>query len=222
MMRRVGEPITVLVADDLPLFRGGMMALLATEPDIVVVGEAADGAEATRMAAELLPDVVLLDVKMPRLSGPEACRAIKAAVPATKILMLTSSDEEGDLVEAVKSGAAGYLLKDAELDEVVSALRVVAAGQSLISPSMAFKLLEEFKQISRPAPETPAPRLTSREMEVLRLVAQGLRNTQIGQRLFISENTVKNHVSNILEKLQLHSRTEAVMYAVRERLLDPP
>ena len=159
---------------------------------------------------------------MPKVSGLEACRQIKAVVPTTRIIMLTASDEEGDLVEAVKSGASGYLLKDASIDEVISAIRLVSEGQSLISPSMAYKLLEEFKQATAPSAATPVPRLTPRELEVLRLVATGLRNPQIGSKLFISENTVKNHVRNMLEKLQLHSRMEAVMYAVREKLLDIP
>jgi two-component system NarL family response regulator len=137
--------------------------------------------------------------------------------------MLTASDDETDLYDAVKSGASGYLLKDSSTEEVAQAVRVVADGQSLISPSMAIKLLDEFKQISRAdRSSTPAPRLTDRELEVLRLVARGLNNREIAKQLFISENTVKNHVRNILEKLQLHSRMEAVMYAVREKLLDIP
>jgi len=137
--------------------------------------------------------------------------------------MLTVSDEEADLYEAIKGGASGYLLKDASTDEVAQAVRVVADGQSLISPSMAMKLLDEFKQISRTDRSQPvAPRLTERELEVLGQVAQGLSNREIAKQLFISENTVKNHVRNILEKLQLHSRMEAVMYAMREKLLDLP
>ena len=138
--------------------------------------------------------------------------------------MLTMSDEEADLYEAIKNGASGYLLKDASIDEVSQAIRVVADGQSLISPSMATKLLEEFKTISRTGGKADAiaPKLTDRELEVLNLVARGLNNREIAKQLFISENTVKNHVRNILEKLQLHSRMEAVMYAVREKLLDIP
>jgi DNA-binding NarL/FixJ family response regulator len=170
-----------------------------------------------------VPDVVLMDIRMPKLSGIEACAAIKEAAPTARIIMLTVSDEEADLYEAVKNGASGYLLKDSSIDEVAQAVRVVADGQSLISPSMAIKLLDEFKQMSRADRSTvPTPRLTERELEVLRLVAQGLNNREIAKRLFISENTVKNHVRNILEKLQLHSRMEAVMYAVREKLLDIP
>jgi DNA-binding NarL/FixJ family response regulator len=167
--------------------------------------------------------VVLMDVRMPKRSGIEACIAIKEAAPAARIIMLTVSDEEADLYEAVKNGASGYLLKDSSIDEVAQAIRVVADGQSLISPSMAIKLLDEFKQMSRSdRTQVPSPRLTDRELEVLKLVAQGLNNREIAKQLFISENTVKNHVRNILEKLQLHSRMEAVMYAVREKLLDIP
>ena len=221
--QRTGEPIRVLVVDDQELFRRGLTMLLAAEPSLEVVGEAGDGVEGTNLAAGVAPDVVLLDVRMPKRSGIEACRAIKEAVPSSKIIMLTVSDEEADLYEAVKSGASGYLLKDSSIEEVAQAVKVVAEGQSLISPSMAVKLIDEFKQMSKPEREQgPALRLTERELEVLRLVAKGLNNRDVAKQLFISENTVKNHVRNILEKLQLHSRMEAVMYAVKEKLLDLP
>jgi DNA-binding NarL/FixJ family response regulator len=217
------EPVRVLVVDDHELFRRGLIMLLGDDSDIEVVGEAADGVGATDLAVSTAPDVVLLDVRMPRRTGVEACRAIKEAVPTTKIIMLTVSDEEADLYESVKNGAAGYLLKDSSIEEVAQAIRVVNEGQSLISPSMAVKLIDEFKQMSKPDRETgPALRLTDRELEVLRLVAKGLNNREVAKELFISENTVKNHVRNILEKLQLHSRMEAVMYAMREKLLDLP
>lgn len=217
------EPIRVLVVDDQELFRRGLTMLLAAETGIEVVGEASDGDEGTKIAATVAPDVVLLDIRMPRRTGLEACGAIKEAVPTARIIMLTVSDEEADLYEAVKSGASGYLLKDSSIDEVAQAVRVVADGQSLISPSMAAKLIDEFKQMSRPERDhVPGLRLTERELEVLRLVAKGLNNREIAKQLFISENTVKNHVRNMLEKLQLHSRMEAVMYAVREKLLDLP
>jgi DNA-binding NarL/FixJ family response regulator len=218
-----GEPIRVLVVDDQELFRRGLTMLLSVEHDIEVVGEAGDGVEGTNLAASAAPDVVLLDIRMPKRSGIEACVAIKEVVPSAKIIMLTVSDEEADLYEAVKSGASGYLLKDSSIEEVAQAVRVVADGQSLISPSMAVKLIDEFKQMSRPErDQVPGLRLTDRELEVLRLVAKGLNNREIAKQLFISENTVKNHVRNILEKLQLHSRMEAVRYAVREKLLDIP
>nr|WP_172258832.1 response regulator transcription factor [Nocardioides sp. zg-1230] len=212
-----------MVVDDQELFRRGLIMLLGGDIDIEVVGEAADGITATELAITTAPDVILLDVRMPRRTGVEACRAIKEAVPATKIIMLTVSDEEADLYESVKNGAAGYLLKDSSIEEVAQAIRVVNEGQSLISPSMAVKLIDEFKQMSKPEREQgPALRLTERELEVLRLVAKGLNNREVAKELFISENTVKNHVRNILEKLQLHSRMEAVMYAMREKLLDLP
>jgi DNA-binding NarL/FixJ family response regulator len=218
-----GEPIRVLVVDDQELFRRGITMLLAAEPGILVVGEAGDGLEGTSLAVSTTPDVVLLDVRMPKRTGIEACLAIKEAVPSAKIVMLTVSDEEADLYEAVKSGASGYLLKDSSIEEVAQAVRVVADGQSLISPSMAVKLIDEFKQMSKPERENvPGFRLTERELEVLRLVARGMNNREIAKQLFISENTVKNHVRNILEKLQLHSRMEAVMYAVREKILELP
>ena len=218
-----GEPIRVAVVDDQELFRRGLTMLLGVEEDIEVVGEAGDGVAATELAATAVPDVVLMDVRMPKRSGIEACVSIKDVAPSAKIIMLTVSDEEADLYDAVKNGASGYLLKDSSIDEVAQAIRVVAEGQSLISPSMAVKLLDEFKQMTRSErQQVPTPRLTDRELEVLKLVAQGLNNREIAKRLFISENTVKNHVRNILEKLQLHSRMEAVMYAVREKLLDIP
>jgi two-component system NarL family response regulator len=162
---------------------------------------------------------------MPRRSGIEACLAIKELVPSTKIIMLTISDEESDLYEAVRAGANGYLLKDVPGEEIAEGLRSVQAGQSLISPSMASKLLSEFALMIKrheDRPIMPVPRLTERELEVLKLVARGMANKDIARALFISENTVKNHVRNILEKLQLHSRMEAAMYAVREKILDLP
>jgi DNA-binding NarL/FixJ family response regulator len=218
-----GESIRVLVVDDQELFRRGLTMLLGVEEDIDVVGEAGDGVAATELATTAVPDVILMDVRMPKRSGIEACVAIKEVAPTARIIMLTVSDEEADLYDAVKNGASGYLLKDSSIDEVAQAIRVVADGQSLISPSMAIKLLDEFKQMSRPdRQQVPTPKLTDRELEVLKLVAQGLSNREIAKRLFISENTVKNHVRNILEKLQLHSRMEAVMYAVREKLLELP
>jgi len=218
-----GEPIRVLVVDDHALFRRGLQMVLEQEDDIEVVGEAGDGAEAVERAADTVPDIVLMDVRMPKRGGIDACTAIKDAVPSAKIIMLTISDEEADLYDAIKAGASGYLLKEISIEEVAAAIRAVNEGQSLISPSMASKLLTEFASMIKRTDDrqqVPTPRLTEREMEVLKLVAKGLNNRDIAKQLFISENTVKNHIRNILEKLQLHSRMEAVVYAVREKLLE--
>ena len=217
------EPIRVMIVDDHALFRRGLMMVLESEEGIELVAEAEDGEEAVARAEELMPDVILMDVRMPRVSGIEATRQIAEVLPAARILMLTVSDEEEDLYEAIKAGANGYLLKEISIEEVADAIRAVVQGQSLISPSMASKLLTEFNTLAKRAEErqqVPAPRLTERELEVLKLVAQGMSNREIAEDLFISENTVKNHVRNILEKLHLHSRMEAVVYAVREKLLD--
>jgi two-component system NarL family response regulator len=218
-----GEPIRVLVVDDHALFRRGLQMVLEQEEDIEVVGEAGDGAEAVERATDSMPDIVLMDVRMPKRGGIDACTAIKDAVPSAKIIMLTISDEEADLYDAIKAGASGYLLKEISIEEVAAAIRAVNEGQSLISPSMASKLLTEFASMIKRTDDrqqVPTPRLTDREMEVLKLVAKGLNNRDIAKQLFISENTVKNHIRNILEKLQLHSRMEAVVYAVREKLLE--
>jgi len=215
--------IRVLIADDQALFRRGLCVVLGTETHIDVVGEAENGEDAVAKAESLAPDVVLMDVRMPRLNGIDAARRIRDLSPGTRIIMLTVSDEEDDLYEAIKAGANGYLLKEISVEEVAEAIRAVVQGQSLISPSMASKLLSEFNSLAKKAAERqqfPHPALTTRELEVLKLVAKGMSNREVAEGLFISENTVKNHVRNILEKLHLHSRMEAVIYAVRERLLD--
>jgi DNA-binding NarL/FixJ family response regulator len=217
----VTETIRVMVADDHALFRKALKAVFEDETDIDLVGEANDGEEAVTMAAELVPDVILMDVRMPKLLGIEATRQISAAQPATKIVMLTVSDEEEDVFEAIKAGASGYLLKEVDPTEIAEAIRQIQGGHSLLSPAVASKLVSEFASISKRSDErAQRPSLTDRELEVLRLAADGLTNRQIGRRLQISENTVKNHIRNILEKLHLHSRMEAVLYAVREELID--
>jgi DNA-binding NarL/FixJ family response regulator len=215
--------IRVVIVDDHALFRRGLDRVLADEPDIEVVGEAADGVEAVARVRELTPDVVIMDVRMPRATGIEAARTVRAMVPETKVIMLTVSDLEEDLYEAVKAGVNGYLLKEVAIGEVADAVRAVAAGHSLVSPSMASKLFTEFNALAERAEDRQralSPRLTERELEVLKLVAKGLSNREIGSELYIAENTVKNHVRNILEKLHLHTRMEAVVFAMREKLLD--
>jgi DNA-binding NarL/FixJ family response regulator len=211
----------VLIVDDHAVFRRGLELVLAEEPDLQIVGEAADGLEAIERAADLLPDVIVMDVRMPGVGGIEAARRIRHAQPATKVVMLTGSEDEEDLFAAVRVGATGYLLKEAAIEEVAGAVRAVARGQALITPSMATKLLGEFNLLSRRVDShDTAPKLTDRETEVLRLVAKGMSNKEIAADLVIAENTVKNHVRNILEKLQLRSRMEAALYAVREKLVD--
>jgi len=217
------DPIRVLIADDHELFRRGLRMVLEDEPDIEVIGEVGDGRAALQIARDEVPDVVVMDVRMPLMSGIDAARQMKEDAPNIKVLMLTISDDEDDLYQAIKAGANGYLLKEISIDEIGNAVRSVWGGQSLISPSMASKLLNEFASMIKKEEEkqqVPAPRLTPREMEVLTHVAQGKNNREIAKSLFISENTVKNHVRNILEKLHLHSRMEAVVYAVREKLLE--
>lgn len=217
------DAIRIVIADDHELFRRGLRLVLDDERNIDVVGEASDGDEVVAMAQAEQPDVVVMDVRMPGRSGIDATRDIKNELPDVKILMLTISDEEDDLYQAIKSGANGYLLKEISIEEIGNAVRSVHGGQSLISPSMASKLLDEFAAMIKKEEEkqqAPAPRLTPREMEVLQHVAKGMNNREIAKALYISENTVKNHVRNILEKLHLHSRMEAVVYAVRENLLE--
>lgn len=213
----------MLLADDQALFRRGIQAVLGTEPDIEVVAEASDGPTAVELAVELAPDVVLMDVRMPGGGGIEATRSIKAMCPSTAILILTISDEEDDLYAAIRAGASGYLLKEVSVATVADAIRLVIQGESFLSPSMASKLLLEFNALlkreeqSHQAALSP---LTQREAEVLRHVALGHKNREIAGALSISENTVKNHVRNILEKLHLHDRVEAAMYAVEARMLE--
>jgi DNA-binding NarL/FixJ family response regulator len=221
------DVIRVLIVDDHALYRRGLQTVLETEDGIQVVGEAADGVEAVTVAEEKAPDVIVMDVSMPKRGGIDACRAIRERIPSARILMLTSSDDEANLFEAVRAGANGYLLKDVPPEEVAEGIRKLHDGQSLLSPLMASKLLHEFAAISQRdsvpavAGGLEAPRLTERELGILRLVAKGRTNREIATELFISENTVRNHIRNILDKLQMHSRMEAAMYAVRQRLIDP-
>lgn len=207
--------LRVLLADDHPFFRDGMRMFLETAPDIAVVGEAATGDEAVVQAAALAPDVVLMDIKMPGLSGIEATRRILAADPRVRVLVVTMFDDDGTVFTAMRAGARGYVLKDAGKDDVLAALRAVGRGEAIFGPGIAARVLDVFTG-SRPAvPQEAFPALTARERELLHLIAQGVSNAQIAQLLSLSTKTVANYVSSILGKLQIASRAEAVQ-RVRE------
>ena len=204
-----GEPIRVLVADDHELFRRGLKIVLEAEGDIVVVGEAPDGEVAVAKAAELAPDIILMDVRMPHLDGIEATRRIRRSFPTSRIILLTVSDEEDDLFDAVKAGASGYLLKEVSIEEVADAVRAVVGGASLLSPPMAAKLIAEFAALAADEPaRVPPPgtasatNLTPQEVEVLKRVARGRANPEIAEELSVTEAAVRNHVANILAKVQ--------------------
>lgn len=213
------DGIRVLICDDHALFRRGLMMVLEEDDEIEVVAEAASGREAVELALELTPDVILTDVRMPGGNGIQAARDILEALPSTQVIVLTVSDDEEDLLEAMKVGAAGYLLKEISIEEVSAAVRSVMAGQRLVTPSLATKLITEFAALDRAVEDVDSPKLTTRELEVLRYVAEGRKNRDISLQLGISENTVKNHVRNILEKLRLHSRVQAVRYALDRNLI---
>jgi NarL family two-component system response regulator LiaR len=207
------ETIRVLIADDHAIVRKGICALLATEPEIEVVGEAEDGRQAIAHTQRLAPDVVLMDLVMPGLDGLEATRQIVIQQPRTRILVLTSFAGDDKVFPAIKAGAQGYLLKDSGPEELVQAIQQVFRGESSLHPSIARKLLRELADPTPREPEVDA--LTEREIEVLQLVAEGHSNRQISEQLTISEATVRTHVSNILAKLNLGSRTQAALYALR-------
>ncbi|MCW3066962.1 MAG: DNA-binding response regulator [Solirubrobacterales bacterium] len=215
------EPIRVVLVDDHALFRSGLGALIAEE-GFAVVGEASNGLEGVRLARELAPDVVIMDLNMPGMSGVEATRAASAQAPASRVVILTVSGDEASVTDAVLAGACGYLLKDAAVDDILTALRSAAAGESWISPRVAGALLERVRRAGadRPAAadEPSGADLSDRELEVLRLIAQGKENIEIAAELFISPKTAKNHVSSILAKLQLQNRIQAAVYAVKRGL----
>ncbi|MDF2630289.1 MAG: chemotaxis protein CheY [Symbiobacteriaceae bacterium] len=219
-------PLSILLVDDHTLVRKGIGRLLATQPDFTVVGEAADGLEAEAKAVDLKPDVILLDLQMPRCSGLEALTRIRARLPAVAVIVLTYSDDEQDLIEALKRGAQGYLLKDLEPEVLFSSVRGAARGEAPISGAMAAKILLEFRPAApatHPAPpplgQSEKPHLSDRELEVLERVAGGATNREIAEELFISENTVKHHLKNILAKLQMQNRAQAAAWAVKEGLV---
>jgi DNA-binding NarL/FixJ family response regulator len=214
----------VLIADDQQLVRVGLKMILEREPDIEIVGEANDGADALDLARRLRPDVVLMDIRMPGMDGLEATRRLVSQPGVkTRVLILTTFEIDEYVFEAIRSGASGFLLKTAPPDDLVRALRIVAAGEALLSPSITRRLISEFARVSKPS--RPAPRelttLTERETEVLKLVASGLSNVEIATRLFLGEATVKTHVGRILDKLGLRDRVQAAVYAYEHGLVQP-
>lgn len=216
------RPISVIVVDDHDLFRSGLRRLLDEQDGIDVVADARRGDEAVRRAAELRPDVVVMDINMPGMSGVEATREVLQVAPGTAVLMLTVTPDENAVIDAVLAGASGYLLKDAVLAEIVRGIRAAAAGESLVAPAVAGSLLERLRRHApEPArPAQPAPELSEREIEVLRLVVAGCENSEIGKRLHLSASTIKHHVSNTLEKLGVDNRIQAAVLAVRLGLVE--
>jgi two-component system NarL family response regulator len=215
----------ILLVDDQLLFRKGLRSLLAAEEDMEVVSEASNGQEAFDKVKAYRPDVVLMDIHMPVCDGIQATRLIKAERPDVKIVILTVSDEDDDLFDAIKAGAEGYLLKNLRPEELMTMVRSVMANEAPVSPAIASKLLGEFRRQPRHDDgQTGGPELTAREREVLQLVAEGLSNAEIGLKLCVVEGTVKNHLHNILEKLHLQNRVQAAAYAMRAGLvtLEPP
>lgn len=214
------DRLRILLVDDHDLFRKGIARLIDSQPDFHVIGEARDGREALEQAQKLEPQVILMDIEMPNWNGTEATRRIKSEMPHVFVIMLTVSDDDQNLFAAVRAGASGYLLKSVKPDELFQRLRGVVRGEAAISPLLASKLLTEFARLdqSLPVPRT-VDGLSPRETEVLGLVSEGLTNRAIGESLHIAENTVKNHLRNILEKLHLNNRAQAAAFAVRHGLI---
>ena len=212
--------IGVLVVDDQSMVRAGFRMLLGGEEDIDVVAEASNGREAIEKAARFKPTVVLMDIRMPELDGLQATREILAANPAARILILTTFDLDEYIYEALSAGASGFVLKDDPPEQLIAAIRTVAAGDALLSPSVTQRVISEFARAPRPAPPKELSELTSREMEVFRLIAHGLSNAEIGEQLFISDTTVKTHVTHVLQKLGLRDRVQAVVLAYQAGIVD--
>jgi DNA-binding NarL/FixJ family response regulator len=217
------DPIRVLIADDQALLRGGFRMILDAQPDVEVDGEASGGTEALRLAEELHPDIVLMDVRMPDLDGIEATRQLTAREGAPRVVMLTTFDTAEVVYEAMQAGASGFLVKDLPPDQLAAGVRTVAAGDALLAPTVTRRVIEEF--VRRPPRDSPEPpelaELTEREAEVLRLIACGLSNAEIAQELVVSEATVKTHVAHVLRKLDLRDRVQAVVYAYESGLVLP-
>lgn len=208
----------VLIADDQTLFRSGLARLLDSDDRVNVVGEAVDGVEAVKLAQTLKPDVVLMDIKMPNLDGIEATRRIVSEVPAVKVLMLSTFDADNNVIQALKAGASGYVLKDSQAKAIVSSILAVAAGERVMASAVANRVLEMLTGVTTPKEFYDG--LTAREVEILKMLATGMANKQIAYKLKISEKTVRNHVSNMYEKLDIYDRAQAVLYAVRKGLVD--
>jgi DNA-binding NarL/FixJ family response regulator len=225
-MPETGEPsakLRVLLVDDQQLMREGLRTLLEMEESITVVGEAADGAAAVRAVEELAPDVVLMDIRMPKMDGVEATRRIRARMPEAKILVLTTFDEDELVFEAVRAGARGYLLKDVSGAELAAAVRTIAGGGAALQPTVARKVMDAFARLAQPGPGPErhlVEPLSGRERAVLGLLARGLSNKEIAERLFLAEGTVKNHVSTILSKIDARDRTQAALKARELGLLE--
>jgi len=213
----VAEPIRVLVVDDHAVVREGLRTFLQLQEGIEVVAEAADGREAVRTAAELRPDVILMDLVMPRLDGVAAMRELRRRLPSSRVIVLTSFAEDDRLLPAIQAGAAGYLLKDVEPRELARAIRAAHAGEALLDPAVAARLVDA---IAQPPGESPPDRLTARERQVLALIGRGLSNKLIARELGISEKTVKTHVGHVLAKLGVSDRTQAALHAVRAGLVE--
>ncbi|HET7235783.1 MAG TPA: response regulator transcription factor [Actinomycetota bacterium] len=216
------EPIRVLIADDQELMRTGFRLILDAQDDIEVVGGAIDGADAIRQFERLHPDVVVMDVRMPAMDGIEATRRLSVADPPARVLILTTFDLDEYVYEALRAGASGFLLKDRPSEELVAAVRVIAAGEALLAPSVTRRLIEEFaKRPGAAGPPAGLDELTPREREVLVLMAHGLSNTEIATSLFVAETTVKTHVGRVLQKLRLRDRAQAVVLAYESGLVQP-
>lgn len=211
--------IRLLVVDDHPIVRAGLVTMLGRREGLQVIGEASDGLEAIAQAQALNPDVILMDMQMPRCNGVEAIRQIKAAQPQVQVIVLTTYDDDELIWSGIQAGAKGYLLKDAPLDDLFRAIQTVATGQSLLQPSVAAKLMERISGGGAPRPVEQTEPLTDREKEILALMARGSANKEIGTALFISDNTVKTHISHIFQKLEVGDRTEAVTKALRLGLI---
>ncbi len=212
--------IRVLVADDQSMVRAGFRMLLSGEPDLEVVAEASNGLEAVEKAARFRPTVVLMDIRMPELDGLEATRRILAGDPAARVLILTTFDLDEYVYEALRAGASGFVLKDEPPEQLIAAIRVVAGGEALLSPGVTKRVIRQFARLPRPAPPERFAELTEREVDVFRLIARGLSNAEIGRELFISDTTVKTHITHILQKLDLRDRVQAVVLAYETGLVD--